>query len=307
MNETASAVRFAWLSIGASIVIIALKGFAYWLTGSVALLSDAIESLVNLAAACVALVALRLAARPADEEHPYGRGKAEYFSSGFEGGMILVAALAIIATAIERLLHARGLEHVGIGIGVSLVATVVNFAVARILFAAGRRHDSIALEADARHLLTDVWTTVGVVVGVGVAAWTGWPWLDPAIAIAVAVNIVWVGWRLMQRSAVGLMDAALPAIELDAIRAVLDRYRAQGIDYHALRTRRAAARRFIEFHVLVPGAWTVQQGHALVERIEGEIRERLARTTIVVHLEPLEDPASWQDTALDRDDPPNGE
>jgi cation diffusion facilitator family transporter len=298
----ASLGRFAWLSIAAAVVIIALKGLAYWLTNSVGLLSDALESLVNLAAACVALIALTVAARPADEDHPYGHAKAEYFSSGVEGGMILVAAAAIAILAIERLLHGKPLENVGIALSISVGASLINLAVARVLLRAGQRHDSIALEADARHLMTDVWTTAGVIAGVGAVAVTGWAWLDPVIALLVAANIVRTGLELVRRSALGLMDTALPQSEQDAIRAILDGYREQGIGYHALRTRRAAARRFVEAHVLVPGAWSVQRGHDLVEAIEAEIRARLANVTLVIHVEPIEDPASWKDMELDRDD-----
>jgi cation diffusion facilitator family transporter len=299
-TERRSLVGYAWLSIGAAIVIIAMKGFAYWVTSSVGLLSDALESLVNLVAACVALVTLTIAARPADEDHPYGHGKAEYFSSGVEGALILVAAVAIAVAAGERLLHDRPLDNLGIGIGIAVLASVVNLVVARILLQAGHRYHSIALEADARHLMTDVWTTVGVVVGVGAAALTGWRWLDAIVALAVAVNIVATGVGLLRRSALGLMDTALPEADQAAVRAILDRYRSDEVQYHALRTRQGAARRFIDVHVLVPGAWTVQRGHDLLERIEAEIRARLANAEIVIHLEPIEDPASWDDPVAGR-------
>jgi cation diffusion facilitator family transporter len=214
--------------------------------------------------------------------------------------MIFVAALAIAATAIERLLHAQPLEQLGTGLAISAVATVINVVVARILLTAGRRHDSIALEADAHHLMTDVWTSLGVLIGVGAVATTGWQWLDPAVALAVAANILRTGFSLIRRSALGLMDTALPPEEQRIVVEVVERYRAEGVHYHALRTRRAGARRFIDFHVLVPGAWTVQQGHDVLERIEADIRARLANTTILTHLEPVEDEASWYDTALDR-------
>ena len=295
-----SLVGFAWLSIGAALVIICLKAYAYWITGSIGLLSDALESLVNLAAACVALIALTIAARPADDDHPYGHEKAEYFSSGVEGGMILVAAIGIAISAMDRFLHPQPLQHVPVGLAVSLIATLINFAVARVLLAAARRHDSIALEADAHHLLTDVWSSVGVVVGVGAADLAGWNALDPAVALAVALNIVWTGVSLVRRSARGLMDMALPEEEQAAIREVLESHRGNGIEYHALRTRRAASRRFVDVHILVPGAWTVQRGHDLLERIESEIRGRLTNATVFTHLEPIEDPASWRDAALDR-------
>ena len=295
----ASLARFAWLSIAASIAIIGLKGTAYWVTGSVGLLSDALESIINLVAACVALVVLGIVARPADEEHPYGHDKAEYFSSGLEGGMILIAALGIAIAAIERMLHPQPLHDLALGLGIATVASVINFAVARILFAAARRYDSITLEADAHHLMTDVWTSVGVLVGVGAAGMSGWQWLDPAAALFVAANIVWTGTMLVRRSARGLMDTALPLEERSAIEKILDAYRAEGIAYHALLTRRSGARRFVSVHILVPGAWSVQRGHDLLERIEGEMREALPNTTVITHLEPIEDPASWRDAELE--------
>lgn len=305
VNGRQALTAFAWLSIAAATLIICLKSIAYWLTGSVSLLSDAMESLVNLVAASAALVALNVAARPADDDHQYGHEKAEYFSSAFEGGMIFVAALAIAATAIERLLHPQPLEDLGTGLIISAIATAVNFVVARILLGAGRRHDSIALEADAHHLMTDVWTSIGVLIGVGAVAATGWQWLDPAVALAVAANILRTGYALIRRSALGLMDTALPPDEQRVLADILERYRSEGVQYHALRTRRAGPRRFIDFHVLVPGAWTVQQGHDLLERIEADIRARLAKTTILTHLEPVEDAASWCDSALDRTSEPD--
>jgi cation diffusion facilitator family transporter len=307
MQSRQALTAFAWLSVAAAALIICLKSVAYWLTGSVGLLSDAMESLVNLVSACAALIALNVAARPADEDHPYGHEKAEYFSSAFEGGMIFVAALAIAATAIERLLHEQPLEDLGIGLSISAVATVINLVVARILLNAGRRHDSIALEADAHHLMADVWTSIGVLIGVGAVAVTGWQWLDPVVALLVAANILRTGSSLIRRSALGLMDTALAPDEQRTVVDVLERYRSEGVQYHALRTRRAGPRRFIDFHVLVPGAWTVQQGHDLLERIEADIRGQLANTTILTHLEPVEDAVSWCDTALDRVHPSDRE
>jgi cation diffusion facilitator family transporter len=299
-----SLTRYAWLSIAAALVTIGLKTGAYWLTDSVGLLSDALESLVNLVAAIVALVALTVAARPADEDHAFGHTKAEYFSSGLEGGLIVLAAFVIAVTALDRLLRPRPLVHVGLGLGVSLVASLVNLGTASVLFAAGRRYRSITLEADAHHLMTDVWTSVGVLLGVGAVRLTGWGWLDPVVALAVAANIVRMGVRLVHRSFHGLMDVALPVEEQAMIRKVLDRHRHEGIEYHAFRTRRAAARRFVSVHILVPGAWTVQQGHDLLERIEAEVCALLPQTTISTHLEPREDPASWHDVGLDRAAPP---
>ena len=294
-----SLTRYAWLSIAAAIVIIILKAVAYWLTDSVGLLSDALESVINLIAACVALVVLRIVAQPADADHPYGHDKAEYLSSGLEGAMILIAAFGIVAAAIERLMHPQELQALGTGLVIAAVASAINFIVARVLFAGARRHDSITLEADAQHLMTDVWTSIGVVVGVGAIALTGWQWLDPATAFLVAANIVWTGVSLIRRSVHGLMDTALPEEERTAITRILDSYRDQGIEYHALLTRRAAARRFVSVHVLVPGAWTVQRGHDLLERIDEQVRAALPNTSLTTHLEPIEDPASWRDAELE--------
>jgi cation diffusion facilitator family transporter len=299
IHQRSSLTAFAWLSIAAAIVIIGLKGAAYAFTGSVGLLSDALESVINLVAACVALIVLTIVARPADEDHPYGHDKAEYFSSGLEGGLILVAALGIAAAATDRLLHPQPLHDLGAGLLIAAIASVINFGVARILFEAGRRYDSITLEADARHLMTDVWTSVGVLIGVGAVAITGWQWLDPAAAFFVAANIVWTGITLVRRSVHGLMDTALPAGERAVIENILNSYRDQGIDYHALRTRRAASRRFVSAHVLMPGAWSVQRGHDLLECIETQIRDALPNTTLTTHMEPIEDPASWRDTELE--------
>ncbi|MCI0456458.1 MAG: cation diffusion facilitator family transporter [Gemmataceae bacterium] len=292
--------RFAWLSIAAAGLTIGLKGTAYWLTGSVSLLSDALESFVNLAAACVALVVLAIAARPPDEEHAYGHDKAEYFAGGLEGALILVAAASIAVTAIPRLIHPQPLEQLGLGLLLSLAASLINLGVALTLFRAGRRYESITLEADAQHLMTDVWTSVAVLAGVGAVAVTGWERLDPILALLVAGHILWTGVRLVRRSVLGLMDTALPAEERAAVQAILDRYGQEGIRFHALRTRQAGARRFVSVHVLVPGEWTVQRGHDLLERLEEEIRGALANVVVFTHLEPLEDPVSWQDTGIVR-------
>ena len=231
--------RYAWLSIAAALSTILLKGIAWQLTGSVGLLSDALESLVNLASAFMALAMLSLAALPADENHAHGHGKAEYFSSAFEGFLILVAAVSIGYAATERLLNPRPLEAVGFGLGVSVAASLINFATARLLMTVGRKYNSITLEADAHHLFTDVWTSVGVIVGVALTWFTGWLWLDPAVALLVAANIVWIGWQLLHRSAAGLMDVSLPEEKLEAVNAVLDGYRLHGLEFHALRTRQA--------------------------------------------------------------------
>ena len=296
----ASLKRYAWLSIAAALATIVLKGWAWWVTGSVGLLSDALESFVNLAGAMMALAMLSLAAMPADDNHAHGHGKAEYFSSAFEGFLILIAAAAISYAAIERFLNPQPLEAVGIGLVVSAIASVINLATSRILMDVGRKHKSITLEADAHHLLTDVWTSAGVIVGIGLVWLTGWLWLDPAIALLVALNIVWTGWQLLQRSAAGLMDVSIPDDELLAIEAILDKYRQLGLRFHALRTRQAGTRAFITLHVLVPGAWTVQQGHDWLEHIEADIRQAIANAHITTHLEPIEDPVSLADQGLDR-------
>ncbi len=300
MTHQPSLSRYAWLSIAAALATMGLKAGAYFVTGSVGLLSDAMESLVNLAAAIVALIALIVAVRPADEEHTYGHGKVEYFSSGFEGALILVAAGTIAYAAIQRLLNPQPLEQIGLGLAISTAASAINFGVATILMRAGKKHNSITLEADAQHLMTDVWTSVGVIVGVAAVALTGWLWLDPIIALLVAVNIVWAGTQLLRRSALGLIDTALPVDDLVKIDGVLARYRSDGVAFHALRTRQAGMRRFVSVHVLVPGTWTVLEGHRLAEQIEQDLRAALANATVFTHIEPLEDPSSWDDTQLDR-------
>ncbi|MEW5904336.1 MAG: cation diffusion facilitator family transporter [Pseudomonadota bacterium] len=292
--------RFAWLSISAAIATIVLKGVAWWLTGSVGLLSDALESFVNLAGALMALAMLSLAETPADDKHAYGHGKAEYFSSAFEGFLILLAALSIAWTAIDRLLHPQSLTDVGIGLAVSVAASLINLFAARELLKAGRAFNSITLEADAHHLMTDVWTSVGVIIGVGLVWLSGWLWLDPVIALLVAANIVWTGWQLLHRSASGLMDEAIPDAQRAAVEAILERYRTHGLDFHALRTRQAGQLAFISCHVLVPGDWTVQRGHDLLEEIEAEVRAAVPYSHITTHLEPIEDPLSLADQALRR-------
>ena len=294
--------RFAWLSIAAAVVTIALKAIAYSITGSVGLLSDALESLVNLAGAVLALAMLAVAARPEDDTHAYGHSKAEYFASGVEGSLIVIAAGTIAFAAVPRLVHPRALEQVGVGLAVSVVAALVNLLVALILRRAAIRYQSVTLKANSRHLLADVWTSVGVVAGVGAVALTGWQRLDAVVALAIATHIVWTGIRIVRESVRGLMDTALPANEQRALRDALDRYANQGVHYHALRTRQAGAKRFVSVHVLVPGSWTVHQGHELLEKIEGDIRATLPNVSVLTHLESLDDPASWKDMALDRDD-----
>jgi cation diffusion facilitator family transporter len=293
--ERSSLQRYAWLSIGAAVATILLKTAAFLLTGSVGLLSDAAESLVNLAGAVVALIMLRVAARPADASHAHGHSKAEYFSSGIEGVLILIAAILIAYAAVQRLFDPQPLEGVGIGIVVAAAASTINFFVARVLLRASKQYDSITLEADAKHLMTDVWTSVGVIAGVAAVALTGWLRLDPIIALLVAANIVWTASGLLRRSVAGLMDASLPGEEQATVVTVLDGYKSQGVEYHALRTRQAAAQRFVSFHFLVPGSWTVQHGHELLEQAENEICQALPGAQVTAHLEPLEDPVSFKD------------
>jgi cation diffusion facilitator family transporter len=299
-TNRSSLTRFAWLSIAAAFLTIGLKTTAYLLTGSVGLLSDAVESLVNLVGALMALAMLTVAAQPADDDHTYGHSKAEYFSSGVEGTLILVAAISIAVTAVQRLLDPRPLEQIGIGMALSIVASLINLFVARVLFRAGKLNRSITLEASSQHLMTDVWTSGGVLVGVGAVVVTGWERLDPIIAMLVAVNIIWSGFRIVRESVLGLMDTALPQEELVALKKVLAGYMDSKVQFHALRTRQAGARRFISMHVLVPGEWTVDQGHQLLERIEADIRIALPSATILTHLESLNDPTSWDDVNLDR-------
>jgi cation diffusion facilitator family transporter len=301
MNRS-SLTRFAWLSIAAAVVTIALKTAAYLITGSVGLLSDAVESLVNLVGGIMALAMLTIAARPADEDHAYGHGKAEYFSSGVEGSLILVAALSIAVTAILRLITPKPLQELGVGLVVSLAASVVNLVVALLILRAGKKHNSITLEANAHHLLTDVWTSVGVLAGVGIVAWTHWQWLDPVVALLVAANIVWTGVGIVRRSIGGLMDSALSPADLAVVRKVFEPYEQTGVQFHALRSRQAGARKFVSVHVLVPGDWTVQRGHELLDRIEDDIRRTLSDGELFTHLESLDDPASWEDQTFERQD-----
>jgi cation diffusion facilitator family transporter len=299
--QTRSLVRFAWLSIAAALSTIVIKTGAWLLTNSVGLLSDALESIVNLVAAVVALFAIRIAEAPADEEHAHGHEKIEYFSSGFEGAMIFAAATAIIITAVERLREPKPISELGLGLAVSAGASVINLVVGRVLIAAGKKHKSIVLEADGHHLMTDVWTSIGVVVGLMLVLVTGTSWLDPIVAIAVAINIVVTGTRLLLRSARGLLDVSVSKAERARIDAALEAFRTRGVEFHAVRTRQAGARTFVTLHVLVPGDWTVQRGHDLVEEVEAAIRALGPKTTVLTHVEPLEDPCSYEDVGLDRD------
>lgn len=295
-----AARRYILLSIAAALITMGLKFGAYQLTSSVGLFSDVAESSVNLIAALAAFWALTVAAQPPDQEHTFGHSKAEYFSSGLEGFLILVAAISIGITAIPRLLHPQPLAELELGLGLSIIASLVNGGVAWTLLRAGKRFRSITLRADAHHLLTDVWTSIGIVAGLVIVKLTGWLILDPIMALLVAVHIAWVSIKLIRETMAGLMDSALPESDQAVIRATLTAYQTQGIQFHALRTRVAGARNFVSFHVLVPGDWTVQKGHALCDTLEQSIMAALPGTHVITHLEPLEDPASWADAELDR-------
>ena len=290
--------RYGWLAVAAALVTITLKTGAWWVTGSVGLLSDAAESVVNLVAAIVALVALKVAAKPADKNHNFGHSKAEYFSAAVEGVMIFVAAAVIIVFAIQRFLAPRELTDVGVGLVISLIAAAINGAVALVLIRAGRRYRSITLSADGRHLMTDLWTSVGVVLGVALVALTGWNWLDPLLAIAVGINILWTGYALIRESMDGLMDVSLPPRDNARIREILAVHKQEGLDFHAVRTRESGARQFMEMHMLVPGSWSVQQGHDAMEDLIDEINREFPDLRVTGHLEPIEDPRSYEDMHL---------
>jgi cation diffusion facilitator family transporter len=289
---------YALLSLAAAVATIGLKFSAYKLTGSVGLLSEAAESVINLITAGVALWALTLASQPPDKEHPFGHSKAEYFSSGLEGACILVAAVGIVWVAIPRFFHPQPVEQIGLGLLLSALSAAINGGVAFLLLGAGKRLRALALSADGHHLMTDVWTSGGVILGLILVHLTGWMFLDPLIALLVAVNIVWTGLRLMRETADGLLDSALPETDLAVIGEILASYQKKGIQFHALRTRAAASHRFVSFHVLVPGAWSIQKGHDLCEEIELAITAALPMTDVDTHIEPVEDPISWSDTEL---------
>ncbi len=284
------AAHFAWISIATALVTITLKGTAYLLTGSVGLFSDALESGVNLVAALLVLVALTVAASPPDEEHAYGHYKAEYFSSGVEGTLIIVAAVLIIVSAIQRLRAPVALEQLDVGFALTVVSTVLNFLVAQLLARAAKRFRSVALEADAQHLMTDVWTSGGVLIGVGLLWVTGWYWIDGVIALGVALHIMLVGWRLVNKSLHGLMDTALPPAELSRLDLILEAYCQQDVSFHAVRTRLSGSVRFVSLHMQVPGDWSIQRGHVLMERLEADIRAQLSPVSIIIHIEPVEQP-----------------
>jgi len=293
--------RYAWLSVAVALATIALKTLAWHFTGSVGLLSDALESLINLAAALLAVSMLRLAAAPPDDEHPHGHFKAEYFSSGIEGALIVLAAAGIVWTALPRLAAPQPIEAPLLGLALSAVATALNLATGGYLIRVGRREESIALEADGHHLLSDVWTSAGVIAGVALAAGTGWNLLDPLVALGVAVHIVWTGFMLVRRSFAGLMDVAIPEPEREEIEKIFAEYRPRyAVDFHALRTRQSGSRRFVSFHLLVPDEWTVERAHTLSEEIESRVRSLVPNAILLVHIEPIGQRASYDDITLER-------
>ena len=290
MPLTKNLSKFAWLSIAAAVATILLKAEAYFLTGSVGLLSDALESFVNLAGAVMALAMLAIASRPPDRDHNFGHGKAEYFSSGFEGALIVVAAISIAYAAGIRLFNPRPIEKLDVGLAVSVGASVINFVAARILGKAGEKNNSITLEANSRHLMTDVRTSAGVLIGVVAVKITGWLWFDPVVAIIVAMSILLTGFRLVSKSISGLMDIALSPEEQTLISNIMNKYSQNSlVEYHELCTRQAGTKKFVSMHVLVPGSWTVQKGHQLVENIENEITASIPGVTVITHLEPIEE------------------
>jgi cation diffusion facilitator family transporter len=290
--------RLMGLSILAAVLNVGLKVAAYQVTGSVGLLADAGESFVNLAAALAALVSLWYAAKPVDESHTYGHEKIEYFSSGLEGMLILVAAGAIAWYSLRRLFVPEELESLGVGSAFTLAATAINLLVGQLLLRTGRKARSIVVEADGRHLLADVWTSAGVLLGLALVWLTGLTWFDTAVAVLVAAHIGWTALDLIHRSFDGLMDHALPDEEQARVRAAIEGQLAPGMDYHALRTRRAGVRRFADFHLLVPGVFTVRRAHEIMERMEEAIRTVLPDTEVTVHVEPIEERAAWEDSAL---------
>ncbi|MEZ5307393.1 MAG: cation diffusion facilitator family transporter [Pyrinomonadaceae bacterium] len=291
--------RYAWLSIVAAIATITLKTAAYLQTHSVGILSDALESTVNLAAAVLALWMIRVAERPPDDDHEFGHNKAEYFSSAAEGILIFVAAAGIVYSALKRLINPIPLEALGLGVGISLIATGINLIVGLILIKVGKDKNSIVLEADGHHLLTDVWTTMGILMALGLVAMTGWQPADPIAALVVSVGIAFTGFKLVRRSVLGLMDASMPDPESAKVRAILDEYKqTHEVDFHAIRSRRAGQKNFVYFHLLVPDNWTVKEGHDLSHEIEERVIEAVPETAVFIHLEPLHDPASQDDIEL---------
>lgn len=293
--------KFAYLSIVIALIVMVLKFSAYIYTGSVGLLSDALETIVNLIAATIALIMIHISEKPADERHEFGHSKAEYFSSAIEGGLIFVAATSIIWFAIPRLINQQSIQNINIGLVVSFGASVINFIVAKVLINNGKKNNSLLLIADGKHLMTDVWTSAGVIAGIVIVKITGLLILDPIIAILVAINILWTGYKLIKDSANGLMDVSIPQDEIEIVENYLSYWKAKNIKYHSLMTRQAGRQRFISLHLLMPGEWTVQKGHDIADIIEEEIEEKFnGPTTVITHIEPIEDPASQNDIGIYR-------
>jgi len=291
-------LRWACVAVLASVVTILIKGYAWWLTGSVGLLSDALESFVNLVGALIALCLLRISLRPADANHAFGHEKAEYFSSAIEGLLVIGGAVAIGWTAVDHLINPVELTQLGFGMIAAGVAALVNLGVGWCLLRVSREERSVTLGASGKHLLTDVWTTAGVIIAIALVSITGWTILDPLVAMVLAVHVGWTGVVMIRQSVGGLMDEALPKAERAAVDTVLAGFRARGIDFHAVRTRRAGTRRFVTMHVLVPGDWTVRRGHDLIEEVEEAVVVALPGASVFTHLEAIEDPASWDDVEL---------
>jgi cation diffusion facilitator family transporter len=292
--------HYAMLSLGAAVLTFLMKLFAWYLTDSVGMLSDALESLANVAAAIIALASLAVAVRPEDEEHAFGHSKAEYFAAGTEGFLVLLAAVAIGWTSIGRFLSPHPISDPVLGLVILVAASTVNFAVAAVLSRVGKKRDSIALVADAKHLMTDVWSSAAVLIAVVLVALTGWWWLDPLIGLLLAFHIIATGAKLINESMHGLMDTGLPPTELEAIRLALAQYADVGVQSHALRTRKAGAKKFMTIHLLMPGEWTILRGHNLAEQVEKELRHAVPGLIVFTHMEPVEDPVSWEDVALER-------
>lgn len=301
----ANLTKYAWLSIAAAVVTISMKTVAWRITGSVGLLSDAAESVVNLVAAFLALGMLSVAARPPDDNHHFGHNKAEYFSAAVEGVLIFVAAVIIVVSAIERLLNPRELESVSIGVVISTLAACVNGVVGMILIRAGRTYRSPTLTADGKHLMTDVVTSVGVVVAIVLVALTGWELLDPIIALVVGANIIFTGVRLVRDSTRGLMDVTLPEAENQTIAEILSQFSDDAVMFHGLRTRQAASQRFATVDMLVPGQWTVRRSHDLIEEVQAKIDAAYPGIQMQVHLEPREDPRAYGDFDVEIPIPPH--
>lgn len=290
--------RFALLSVAVALFTIIFKSVAYFITGSVGLLSDALESIVNLVGALMALGMLAIAARPADEKHTYGHSKAEYFSSGVEGALILIAAGSIIFTAVNRLINPQPLEKIGIGLIVSVIASMANLVTSLILQRTGKMYNSISLISNGKHLMTDVWTSGGVLLGVGAVAIVHWQPLDAIVAIVVALNIIWTGVGIVRKSVAGLMDSALPVEDRMKIEKIIEQHQSVGLSSHSLRTRQSGAVKFISMHISVPSDWTVEHGHRIITQIESEISEAIPSSAIFTHLEPQNLPDSHQASIL---------